>query len=64
MPSLRPRFWNELNAIIKKNNGYKVDGSTASYETKAKRSENIHAGFRYLASCVFCPTVITHSDSS
>jgi hypothetical protein len=49
MPSLRPRFWNELNAIIKKNNDYKVDGSTASYETKAKRSENIHAGFKYLA---------------
>lgn len=50
MPSLRPRFWNELNAIIKKNNDYKVDGSTASYETKAKRSEVIDAGFEYLAS--------------
>lgn len=50
MPSLRPRFWNELNAIIKKNNDYKVDGSTASYETKAKRREVIHRGFRYLAS--------------
>jgi hypothetical protein len=50
MPSLRPRFWGELNAIIEKNNLYKVDGSIASYETRAKRREVIHAGFRYLAS--------------
>lgn len=50
MPVLRPRFWGELNAIITKNNDFKVDGSTASHETKAKRREVIHRGFRYLAS--------------
>jgi site-specific recombinase XerC len=50
MPSLRPRFWNELNAIVKKHNDYKSDGSTASEGTKAKRREVIDAGFVYLAS--------------
>jgi hypothetical protein len=42
-------FFKELNTIISNNNPYKVDGSVASYETRAKRAELVHQGFRELA---------------
>lgn len=57
MPALRPKFWRELNAIIAKYNGLKVNGTVASQSTQAKRRESIHAGFNVLAKDFHCRLV-------
>lgn len=49
MPSLPPKFWKELNAVIAANNGIKVNGTKSSFSTQAKRRKAIHKGFRDLA---------------